>query len=133
MRRSSWWMIPVAVVALLVAGGIGAALAGDHDSPRERTVQVVTATNPETGQPTQIVEVDNGGRWGHGPGWGFFPGFLLFPLIWIALIWMFVGAFWRGRGGRGGGWERWNDRMDEWHRRQHEGNGQGNPPGPASA
>ena len=130
MNRSNWWIIPVAVVALLVAGGIGAAIASDHDRRNDRTVQVVTATNSETGEPTQVIQVDNDGRWGHGwGGGGFFPGFLLFPLLWIALIWFFVGGFWRRRGGGGP----WGGRMDEWHRKQHEGSSQGTPPGPASA
>jgi len=131
MNRSNWWIIPLAAVALLVAGGIGAAIASDHDVPRERTVQVVTGTNAETGQPTQIIQVDGDGRWGQGwGGGGFFPGFLLFPVLWIALIWLFVAGFGRrGRGGRG----RWNDRMDDWHRKQHEGSTPGDPSGPAAS
>lgn len=124
MNRSNWWIIPVAAIALLVAGGIGAAIAGNHDGGRDRTVQVVTARDPETGEPAQVVQVDGDGRWGR--GWGFFPGFLLFPLLWIALIWLFVGGFWRRRGG-------WDERIDDWHRRQHEGANQGNPPGAANA
>lgn len=129
MNRSNWWVIPVAAIALLVAGGIGAAIATDHDRGPERTVQVVTGTNAETGEPTQIIQVDGHGRWGHGwGGGGFFPGFLLFPLLWIAFIWLFVGGFWRrGRSGR------WNARIDEWHRRQHEGSNPGDPSGPAAS
>src|SRR6266496_2748579 len=124
--RSGWWLIPVLVIGLLVGGGIGALVADHH---HERVVQIST---PSGDQPVQIVRVDDGGRWHH---WGFFPsGFLLFPLLWIGLIWLFWGGFWRRRGP---GWGRWDDRFEEWHRRQHQGNNragdQPSPPGAPSA
>jgi hypothetical protein len=126
MMRSSWWLIPIVIVALLVGGGIGAVVADHHD----RVVQISTQSGQSGDQPVQVVRVDDGRRW----HWGFFPfGFLLFPLLWIGLIWLFWGGFWRRRGG----WGRWDDRFEDWHRRQHEGNNRGgdqpSPPGAASA
>jgi hypothetical protein len=124
MIRGSWLLIPVVIIALLVGGGLGAAVADHHD-------RVVQLTTPSGEQPVQIVRVDDGGRWHHR---GFFPfGFLLFPLLWIGLIFLFWGGFWRRRGP---GWGRWDDRFEEWHRRQHGANGAGgqsSPPGASSA
>jgi hypothetical protein len=121
MNRFGWWLIPVVLVALLIGGGIGAAVA-DHHEPYERGIQITTAPNTQTGEPAQVIKVEGDGHWGRH---GFFPfGFLLFPLLWIGVIWLVFGAFWRrGRG-------RWDGRFEDWHRRQHESDGPGrNPPG----
>ena len=70
-----------------------------------------------------------------GPGWGFFPGFFIFPLIVLAIF-----AFGRGfrhGGSHHGGWSyhgnghdvgaRSEERSAEWHRRQHEREGDRTP------
>src|SRR5437764_627519 len=127
MFGRGWWLVPVVLVTLLIGGGIGAVVSHRHHD-HERTVQVTTGTNPQNGEPAQVITIDRDGRWGR--GWGFFPfGFLLFPLIWIALIWLIFGGL-----SRRGRWGRWGERMDDWHRRQHESTNQGpGPSGPASA
>jgi hypothetical protein len=59
----------------------------------------------------------------HGPfGFGFFG--LLFPILFIFLIFALMrGMFWRGYGG-GGHWEKGvPHRFEEWHRRAHESKG----------
>jgi hypothetical protein len=59
----------------------------------------------------------------HGPfGFGFFG--LLFPILFIFLVFALMrGMFWRRYGG-GGHWERGvPHRFEEWHRRAHESKG----------
>ncbi len=62
--------------------------------------------------------------WHYGFGFGFFG--LLFPLLFLFLIFGLVrAAFWGGRGWRGGGYgpgHGWGDprsRLDEWHKEAH--------------
>jgi len=123
MFRIGWFLIPVVLVALLIGGGIGAVVADRHD-PYGRGIQITTAPNTQTGEPAQVIKVEGDGHWGRH---GFFPfGLLLFPLLWIGVIWLVCGAFWR----RGRRWGRWDGGFEDWHRRQHESGGQGqNPPG----
>jgi hypothetical protein len=138
MMRTGWLIIPAVVLALVVGGAIGAAVV-NHDDDRGSRVVQVTAPPSESGQAPQVITIDDGnGRWGHG---GFFPFGFLFPLLWIGLIIVLISAFFRrgGRGGPGrwgggpGGWSRdWNAGMDDWHRRQHEGD-KPSAPGPAAS
>lgn len=111
MTRTGWWLIPVLIIALLIGGAIGAFVAGWDGN--EKVVQITTPSGEQAGEPAQVVRVEDDDRW-HGRG--FFPfGFLLFPLLWIGIFWLFFGGFWR----RGPGWARWDERFEEWHRRQH--------------
>jgi hypothetical protein len=130
-----WFLVPVLIIGLLIAGGIGAAIAhgGWHDD--DRGPRVVQVTSPANGSGTattpQVIEIHDGG-WHHG---GFFPGFFLFPLLFFLLIFWCIGGFfrrgWRG-GGPGGPWrDHWNDRFEDWHRRQHAGDS--TPPPPAAS
>lgn len=111
---------------LLLVGGIAAAIfwKGDDDwnGWRDDRVEVVrvaddgTATTAGTGD-TVIIE-------GNRPF--FFPfGLLIFPLLFFLFFGLLRGIFWGGgRGPRGGpGWNGgYNpDALNEWHRRQHEG------------
>jgi hypothetical protein len=124
MARAGWWLIPVLFVALLIGGAVGAFVA--HDRHDDRTIQITTPGSQQTGDAPQVVQIDDdrGRHW-----FGFFPFFLLFPLLWIGLIWLIFGGFWRHRGpGRG----RWEDRFADWHRRQHETSDRG-PAGPSAA
>ena len=116
MRRG--WVIALAIVVVLtvVGVGVGAWNAGIDEGIRR---------GAEAGQVVEAV----GGYGHHG---GFFPfGFFLFPLFLIGLFWLVGGAFRRGMwgGGRGdhhhGPWSdegrsRFEQRVDEWHARQHE-------------
>jgi hypothetical protein len=121
MRRG--WPIVATIVGVLLLVGVGVAAynAGLDDGVRR---------GAEAGQ---VVEVVGGHGYGWHGGW-FFPfGFLFFPLIIIGTILLVrfaVGGrrFW----GPGYGWgaahgpasdegrARFEDRFDEWHRRQHE-------------
>jgi hypothetical protein len=124
MFGSRWFLVPVALIGLVIAGGIAAvAIHHDDDDRGPRVVQVTTPSGDTTSGTTQVIEVRDGWR-GHG---GFFPGFLLFPLLWIAVIWLVAGAFWR-RGGRGGPGGPWGGRFEEWHRQQHAGDSGPTPP-----
>src|SRR5688572_11313312 len=96
-----WFLAPVLVVGLLIAAGIGAAIAHHGWDEGDRGPRVVQVTSPSgTADGTQVIEVHDRG-WGHG---GFFPGFFLFPLLFFFLIVWLVGGFFRGgwRGGPGG-------------------------------
>ena len=71
-------------------------------------------------------------------GFGFHPFFAGFGILWFLLIlfgifWLFRFAFWGfagrrmmgggwgyGRGGWGGGYRSFEERAQEWHRKQHE-------------
>lgn len=76
----------------------------------------------------QVVEVVGRGYW-HG---GFFPfGLILFPLFVIGVFWLIGAAFrgprggWHHEHGRFGPWSeegraRFEERFQDWHRRQHE-------------
>lgn len=98
---------------------------------------------------THVPAATNGGTvapyygYGHfwGPGFGFF-GIFWFLLILFGIFWLFRIAFW-GLGARrfmGGGWygrhgwgyggpgQTFEERAQEWHRRQH-----GEPPPPPSS
>jgi hypothetical protein len=81
----------------------------------------------QAGSDVQVVRVS--GR-GFGGGYGFFPfGLLFFPLFLFLIFGLFRRAAWKGGHHHGpGGWQ---DRYEDWHRRQHEG-GTGDP-GPATA
>jgi hypothetical protein len=115
--RSGWWLAPVLIITLVLGGVAGAFIAGGHDD--DRVVQITTPSGDEAGDTPQVVRVEDDGRW---RGFGFFPfGLFLFPLLWIVLIWLIAGSFWR----RGPGRRPWDDRFQDWHRRQHESDGQG--------
>jgi hypothetical protein len=123
---SRWFLVPVLVIGLAIAGVVAAVVTHDGDWDHDRGPRVVQVTQPATdGAPgsTQVIEVRDGWRH-HG---GFFPGFILFPLFWIAVIALITGFFWR-RGGRGEPGGPWGGRFEEWHRHQHAGDGPTPPP-----
>ncbi len=107
---------------LLLVGGIAAAIywRGDDDwnGWRDDRVQVVRVADDGTttagAGDTIVIE-------GRRPF--FFPfGLLIFPLVFFLFFGLLRGAFWGGsRGGPGwqGGYD--PDALNEWHRRQHEG------------
>jgi hypothetical protein len=136
MMRTGWFLIPVVVIALLVGGAIGAAVVdSDKDHHGDRVIQV-TAPPADSGQQPQVITIDDeGGHWRH----GFFPFGFIFPLLWIGLIvlvisFIFRRGRWGGPGRWGGGPGGWNDRFEDWHRRQHEKGNDGPPqPGPAAS
>jgi hypothetical protein len=118
MLGRGWFLVPIAVIGLIVAGTI-AAVAWHHgdDDRGPRVVQVTTPSGDPSGGTTQVIEVRDGWR-GHG---GFFPGFFVFPLLFFLLIFWCIGGFFR-RGGPGGPWrDHWDDRFEAWHREQHKG------------
>ena len=117
------WIFGVLLVLLI--GGIAAAIywgpGNDWDGWHDGRVEVVRiaddgSTTAGTGE-TVIVQ-------GNRPF--FFPfGLLIIPLVFFLFFGLLRGIFWGGgRGPRGG--PGWNggyspDALDEWHRRQHEG------------
>jgi hypothetical protein len=128
-----------AIIALLVlifggiAIGVGAYRAGERNGITEGIEQVHVAQ--QNGQEVQVVHVV-GDR---GPY--FFPGFFLFPLFLFGAFFL-IGGIFRGAGrwgGHGHGPGPWNDegrkrfeqKADEWHRRQH-GDAPPTPATPAS-
>jgi hypothetical protein len=125
-----WFLAPVLIVGLLIAAGIGAAIAHDGWDDDDRGPRVVQVRSPsDSANGTQVIEIHERG-WGH---LGFFPGFILFPLLFFFLVIWLVGGFFRGgwRGGSGGPWRgHWNDRFEEWHREQHKNDV---PPAPPAA
>ena len=131
-----WILAPVLLIGLLIAGGIGAAIAHGGWDGDDRGPRVVQVTSPANGSGTattpQVIEIHDGGWRHHG---GFFPGFFLLPLLFFFLIFWCIGGFfrrgWRG-GGPGGTWGgHWNDRFEDWHRQQHAGDS--SPPPPAAS
>jgi hypothetical protein len=124
MRR--WSFVLVAVLGLVILGGIVAAIASDRDwDGRDRwhddeVTRVVGANGEET-----IIVHDNDRPF-------FFPGILFVPLFFLFFFGIARAIFWRGRGPWGGG--PWNGGpggpgagyappwFDEWHRRSHAGN-----------
>lgn len=118
------WILGTLLILLI--GGIAAAIYwgpdGDRNGWRNDRFEVVRVASDDTtttagAGDTVIVE-------GHRPF--FFPfGFLLIPLAFFLFFGLFRGVFWGGgRGPRGGpGWnDGYNpDALNEWHRRQHEG------------
>jgi hypothetical protein len=130
MRRGFGWGAAILAVLLLVGVGIGAYNWGVNEGLEQ------------SGQGVEVV------RYVGGHGFGFFPFFLFFPLFFLALF-AFKGAMWRrhgdhdhgpgghdhGSGGHGPGGHgpgshgRWEQGYEEWHRRQHEGEGGGSSVG----
>jgi len=117
MRRWSWIAVLLLVILVGVGVGIGAYNAGyDHGLAAG-------------GHVTQIVRERPGGF-----------GFVLFPLLFLFLIFFLVrAAFWGRRWGGPGHWGpgpsnhgEWKThgsaRFEEWHRRQHD-QGSGDHPG----
>src|SRR5205809_506013 len=110
MRRSMAIVVLLLVILGGVALGVGAYNAGlAHGLARsEHAVQVVGVV---------------------GPGFGFPFALLLFPLFFFLILALVRGAFWGRRwGGDGHGhmspppWTKQGSaRLDEWHRRAHEG------------
>src|SRR3954452_8458050 len=99
-----WFLAPVLIIGLLIAGGIGAAIAHggwDDDDRGPRVVQVTSPASSSGSTTTpQVVEIHDSG-WGHHRG-GFFPGFFIFPILFFFLIFWLVGGLFRGGGWRGG-------------------------------
>jgi hypothetical protein len=122
MRRGFGWGAAILVVLVTVGIGIGAYNWGVHEGLEQ------------SGKAVEVV------RYVGGHGFGFFPFFLIFPLFFLALF-AFKGAMWRrhgghdhgpgghGPGGHGPGGGRWEQGYEEWHRRQHEGEGGGTSAG----
>ena len=122
MRRG-WAVALTAILAtvLLVAVAVGAYHAG---------VDAGVTRGAEAGHVVEVV----GGPYGYGWHGGFFPfGLLFFPLLIVGGILLarlaIGGPRWRGGWGYGPGpgggrsdegRSRFEDRFDEWHRRQHE-------------
>jgi hypothetical protein len=120
MRRG--WPIVATILGVLLLVGVGVAAynAGVDAGVRQ---------GAEAGQVVEVVD-------GHGYyGWhgGFFPfGFLFFPLFILGIFLLVRFAIGGPRWGRGYGWggphgpwsdegrARFEDRFDDWHRRQHE-------------
>jgi hypothetical protein len=114
----------VAILALLVAGGIATAIVvGDGwDRHHAEVTRVVGANGEET------IVIRDGRPF-------FFPfGIFLVPLVFLLFFGLMRAFFWRGRwgggpwnsgGGPGNGAPRW---FDDWHRRAHATGGQ--PPAP---
>jgi hypothetical protein len=131
MRRG-WAIVATVLGVLLVVGvGIGAYNAGLDAGVRQGA------------GAGHVVEVVGGPGYGW-HGYGFFPfGFLFFPLLLIGVIFLVRFAFggqrrW-GPGGWGtGGWghapwpeesrSRFEERFDDWHRRQHAQTSTGTDP-----
>jgi hypothetical protein len=128
-----------AIIALLVVifGGIGIGVgayrAGERNGITEGIEQVHVAQ--QNGQEVQVVHVV-GDR---GPY--FFPGIFLFPLFLFGAFFL-IGGIFRGAGRWGGhhhgpgpwneeGRQRFEQKADEWHRRQH-GDAPPAPTAPAS-
>jgi hypothetical protein len=122
MRR---W-IGLVTVLLLILAGVGIGVAAYHAGENHGITQGIQ----EAGRGVKVVRVEDGR--------GFFPfGLFLFPLFFFGIFFLLRAAFWGGRWGRWGGtgpggpggpgqWREGRHRMfDEWHRRQHEGAGQG--------
>ena len=124
-------IVPVLLAVLLSVGiGVAAYNAGERNGQQNATEQIQSAQ--ANGQEVQVVHVV-GER---GPY--FFPGFFLFPLFLFGAFFL-IGGIFRGAGrwgGHGHGPGPWNDegrkrfeqKADEWHRRQH-GDA---PPAPAT-
>ena len=113
------WIFGTLLVLLI--GGIAAAVAwggdGDRNGWRDDRVQVVWVAEDGTTTTTGETIVIEGDR----PF--FFPfGLLIFPLVLFLFFGLLRGFFWGGPG-RGPGWRgRYDpDALNEWHRRQHEG------------
>ncbi len=117
MRRG-WAIVATILVVLAVVGiAVGAYNVGIDEGVRR---------GADAGQ---VVEVVGRGYW---HGGGFFPfGLILFPLFVIGIFWLVGFAFrgprggWNHEHGRFGPWSeegraRFEDRFQEWHRRQHE-------------
>ena len=116
MRRG--WAIGAGILVVLAVIGIsvGAYNAGVDEGIRRAA------------DSSQVVQVVGG----YGHGWGFFPfGFFLFPLFLFGTIFLIGRAFrgprgWGHHGGPGyGPWSeegraKFEDRAQDWHRRQHE-------------
>lgn len=110
MRR---WIF-VAMLALLVVGGIAAAIyAGDGWNHHEEVTRVVGTD----GNGTIVI---------HDERPFFFPfGFLFFPLAFFLFFGLARGLFWRGRWGGGPWGGEARARFEEWHRQAHQSDGTG--------
>ncbi len=106
------------LLVLLIAGVIAAVAwggDGDRNGWRDDRVQVVRVADDGTTTTGDTIVIE-GGR-------PFFPfGLLLVPLVFFLFFGFLRGALWESpRGGPGwrGGYD--PDALNEWHRRQHEG------------
>lgn len=127
MRRG-WGIVAVVLGILLLVGvGVGAYQAG---------VDAGIRRGADAGQVVEVV----GSGYGYGWHGGFFPfGLLFFPLVIVGVVLLVRAAFGGPRWGRGwygpGGAGPWSEqgrghfeeRAQEWHRRQHD---QGSAPDP---
>lgn len=117
MRRG--WVIAATILVVLALVGIGV---GAYNAGLDTGIR-------RAADAGQVVEVVGPGYGWHGGG--FFPfGFILFPLFVIG-IFLLIGSAFRGPRGWGHGYRgpgpwgeegraRFEDRFDEWHRRQHD-------------
>jgi hypothetical protein len=108
-----WAAISLAMVAVLMAVGIGAG-AYQAGVAHGLALQIPAATTPEAAAPYYYYGYGCHRPWGFGI---FFPFFFVF--LWLVVL----------RGIFGGGRRRWHyyrhgdempSRFDEWHRRAHE-------------
>src|SRR5262245_27239525 len=127
MRRG--WAIAASILVVLAVVGIAV---GAYNAGVNEGIQRAATSDQE-------VEVVGG----YGHGWGFFPfGFFLFPLFLFGTFFL-IGRAFRGPRGWGyghghGPWSeegraRFEDRAQDWHRRQHEQVSDRESTGPPSA
>jgi hypothetical protein len=116
-----WRRVLVAVLILLVVGGIATAIGVNayHAGLVHGVAEGSRAVTPAV-------------HWRYHP-FLFFPfGFFLFPLVIFLVIWLIAGAGWRRHWGGpwhhdhgSGPWQSGEQRFEDWHRRAHEGGGSG--------
>ena len=132
MRRGMV-IVPILLAVLLSVGiGVAAYNAGEDQGQQNATEQIQSAQ--ANGQEVQVVHVVDDNH-------GFFPGFFLFPLFLFGAFFLIGGIFrgagrWGGHGHDPGPWndegrKRFEQKADEWHRRQH-GDAPPTPATPAS-
>jgi hypothetical protein len=110
VRRATVIVVLLLVILGGVAIGIGAYNAG------------VNHGLAQAGHASQVGRVVE-------PGWGFPFGFLFFPLFIFGIFFLLRFAFWGRRWGGPGRWDSrdWRERreamFEDWHRRQHQSEG----------
>jgi len=132
MYRRVWAGVAAGVLAALVllTVGFGAYQAGRDDRSDDVTTEIVRENSESgDGQVVHVVHDNDGRRWGPG------PGFFLFPLLIIFLVFALARGRWhRHYGHWGPGHYRpgyWGgdpeSHLEDWHRRQHEGDSGSDP------
>jgi hypothetical protein len=126
MHKGLLILLSVVGVVIAVSAGAIAYRAVTHDwEERTHVIEVPASSGDQSGQQAEAVRVVNDHGWGHRGG--FFPGFFFIPLLFFLAIVLIIWGL--GRGGWGGWrggppWDGGQSRFEEWHRRQHERDGQ---------